>query len=270
MSNVSRSVDRLTGRVERNVQVWAEGHFVRSYASQILRPAEATFLIKYAEFLQGRILELGAGAGRITGYLGARGGDVLAVDISPEMVEYARGRYPGATFVVGDLRDLSSYSAERWDVVVAAFNVLGVLDDPGRRTTLRAIGQILAPGGLFYFSAHNAARLEHVQSPFALVISARDPARFVWNLLRAPRRARNRRRLRQFEQREGTYALANDEAHDFQLLHYYITRDEQERQLDDAGFDLLECLDEQGNPVPGGSSAPESVELHYVARARTA
>jgi hypothetical protein len=61
------------------------------------------------------------------------------------------------------------------------------------------------------------------------------------------------------------HAILVDEAHDYTLLHYYISRDAQERQLAEAGFELLECLDIDGRPVPPGTDAEGSSELQYVA-----
>jgi len=59
--------------------------------------------------------------------------------------------------------------------------------------------------------------------------------------------------------------VLNDEAHEYGLLHYYIGRDAQERQLRAAGLELIECLDPDGGPVPGGRDGA-GPWLHYVAR----
>ena len=88
-----------------------------------------------------------------------------------------------------------------------------------------------------------------------------------WNLSRLPLRTRNHRRIAPLERREPDYALVNDQAHDYQLLHYYIGRDAQGRQLADAGFELLDCLDGDGHTVQAGDAASGQSELHYAARA---
>jgi SAM-dependent methyltransferase len=66
----------------------------------------------YAPFLEaslptsGRVLELGCGTGFYTRWLTERGVDVVAMDISPKMVEQARSRCPeSASFAVGDCQD---------------------------------------------------------------------------------------------------------------------------------------------------------------------
>ena len=68
------------------------------------------------------------------------------------------------------------------------------------------------------------------------------------------------------ERDEAGYALVNDHAHDFSLLHYFIDRDAQWRQLEEVGLLPLVCLDLDGRTVTAGQTAPDCVELHYVAR----
>ena len=255
------------GAVSRSSEVWAERDFVGDYATRTLRPPEATLLLRYADSLAGRVLELGCGAGRITGYLGSRGGDVLGVDISPGMVDYCRRRYPQLRFQVGDLADLSAFQDGSRDVVIAEFNVLGVLDDVERKRVLGELHRVLDDRGLLIFSAHNIAFIPNVPKPVALVTRSRNPARALWNLARLPLRERNHRRIGKLERHERDYALVNDQAHDYRLLHYYIGRDAQSRQLEAAGFELLECLDGDGADVPEGAGAAGHPELHYAARA---
>ena len=149
----------------RNSSVWSERNFVGNYATRALRPPEVVLLLRHAESLAGRVLELGCGAGRITGYLGARGGEVLGIDISPAMIDYCRKQYPELAFELGDLSDLSAHPDRSRDVVVAEFNVLGVLDDVERKRVLREIQRILSDDGLLIFSAHNLAFLPSVPKP---------------------------------------------------------------------------------------------------------
>lgn len=69
----------------------------------------AKMLAQLPEDLRGaRVLDAGCGAGQMTAELAARGADVLAVDISPSLVEIARKRLPidlagRVTFASGDM-----------------------------------------------------------------------------------------------------------------------------------------------------------------------
>ncbi len=73
-----------------------------------------------ATSLSGRVLELGSGAGRLTGYLAEISASVEGIDLSEEMVAYSRRRYPKATFAQGDLRDASVFGAAPYDAIVLA------------------------------------------------------------------------------------------------------------------------------------------------------
>lgn len=61
-----------------------------------------------ADLRGARVLDAGCGAGQMTAELAARGADVLAVDISPALVDIARARLPAehtarVTFASGDM-----------------------------------------------------------------------------------------------------------------------------------------------------------------------
>ena len=111
--------------------------------------------------------------------------------------------------------------------MIAEFNVLGVLDDAERKRVLGELRRVLVARGLLIFSAHNIAFIPNVPKPAALVTRSRNPARILWNLARLPLRERNHRRIGKLERHERDYALINDQAHDYRLLHYYIGRDAQ-------------------------------------------
>jgi SAM-dependent methyltransferase len=250
-----------------NERVWSRGRFVRAYAGRALRPAEVLLLVRYREALSGRVLELGCGAGRVTGYLIELAREVHAIDLSPAMVDYCRRRYPGATYAVGDLRDLSAFDDGSLDVVFAGANVLDVLGDEERRRVLGEVRRVLAPDGLLVMSTHNRAYIPSIRLPPRLR-PAPSRLRQARQLAAMPVFLYNHRRLRSLQRSEERYAIVNDDAHRYTLLHYYVTRDDQERQFDETGFELLECLDEDARRVPPGAAAAESGELYYAARRR--
>ena len=106
----------------------------------------------------GRILELGAGSGRLTISLARDGHEVVAVDRSPGMLGKLRARVAALpapvaariTIVEGDLRDFAV--AGRFPLVVAAFNVLEHLYTRGEvGACLARVAAHLAPGGGFAF-----------------------------------------------------------------------------------------------------------------------
>ena len=135
----------------------------------------------------------------------------------------------------------------------------------------------LVDGGLLIFSSHNLDQRQppvgpHVQPSLprramSLVVKAfnKPPAAVVRRARRLPVARRNRRRLAPLEVVTPDYAIVNDETFDYALLHYYVRRDAQERQLADHGFTLLECLDADSRAVAPGEKST-SPWLHYVAR----
>lgn len=123
------------------------------------RRADVTFYRELARRRGAdRILELGAGTGRITVPLARDGRHVVALDQSTAMLARLgerAARLPAAsaariTPVTGDLRTFSV--GGRFPLVIAAFNVLEHLYTRGEVTAcLERVAAHLAPGGAFAF-----------------------------------------------------------------------------------------------------------------------
>ncbi len=257
-----------------NVAAWAGGNFVSHYSARTISPAEAVVLASYRGSLNGPVLELGPGAGRLTRVLVSLRADVTALDVSRRMVEATRHNVPEAHAEVGDLRDLSRFPDASFRAVIASNNVLDVLGDTGRRAALADIARLLTEGGVLMFSSHNFANIPHLDTSVSAYMrgafrSPRGFARAAYHLLLLPRRLRNRRVARSFERRDVEYALVNEPVHDHRLVHYFIGRDAQERQLAAVALELVDCYDIDGRAVGPGETAERSTELHYAARLRT-
>ena len=258
---------RIDEQRQANESLWLRPDLVRAYANRVLRPVEVLLLLRCRAALSGAVLELGCGAGRVTGYLVEMARHVHAIDLSPSMVAYSRRSYPRGEFRVGDLRAVSDLAPGSFDVVIAAYNVLDVLRDADRGSVLDGVREVLRRDGLLIMSSHNRAVASGLGEP--LQPWRHGPRHFVATVIRLPRRLRNRRRVRPFEREEDGYAILNDVSHDFMALHYYIDRDAQERQLAAHGFTLLGCFDLDGRRVEPGHDAAYCSELHYVAQRTT-
>lgn len=259
-----------------NRRVWERGSYVGDYANRRLLAVEVLLLVRYRSALSNRPLEVGCGAGRILGYLAELGPDAHGIDISEAMVAHCRAAYPAAHVTVGDLGNVGTSVEGRFSAVLAMDNVLDIYDDAERRRVLGDLKELLEPDGVLIFSSHNldhreghstAARSSSRVRELAWKAASRPIGEVVRVGVRMPQRIRNRRRLAPLERREEDHAIINDEAHDYGLLHYYIGRDAQARQLSEIGLELAECVDLDGHALgPGKPSA--APWLHYVARAR--
>ncbi len=123
------------------------------------RRADVTFYRELAKKRgAGRILELGAGSGRVTIALARDGHEVVAIDRSPQMLDRLRARVAKLPKAVarridvrqGDLRDF--WVGEQFPLAIAAFNVLEHLYTRGEvDVCLRRVRAHLQPGGAFAF-----------------------------------------------------------------------------------------------------------------------
>lgn len=91
----------------------------RNYAAanDTLGPLDRAMLGVFAELADGPIVDLGCGPGVATAHLAALGADVRGIDLSPAMVEVARGLWPGIRFEVGSMRALESADAALGGIV---------------------------------------------------------------------------------------------------------------------------------------------------------
>jgi SAM-dependent methyltransferase len=104
-----------------------------------------------------RVLELGAGSGRVSVALARRGLRVTALEPSARMlefgIEYAARENVGVNFVQGDARAFELN--ERFPLVIAPFNMLMHLYTLGDQDdTLERIRAHLEPGGVFAFDLY--------------------------------------------------------------------------------------------------------------------
>lgn len=251
--------DRISGRL------YGRPDLVPVYAVTHLVPAEAITLIVHREDINARrVLDLGCGAGRLAAYLRPLTALYTGVDISPHMVEYCRRTFQDLQFIQGDMRSLPQLQDGSFDAVFAVFNLLDAVSHEDRLRTLAEIHRLLAPKGLFMFSAHNRGYLLAKEGP--RMRWSRNPITQLRLLADYVKAVANRRRIGRLQRNEADYSLLNDAGHNYAVLHYYIDREAQTRQLTDAGFVLLECLNERGETLASGSDDSSSASIHYVAR----
>jgi SAM-dependent methyltransferase len=99
-----------------------------------------------------RVLEVGCGTGYFTRELARLGADVIAIDVSPELLEIAKANCsaPNVRYEIQDASALS-YSSAMFDSVVGS-SVLHHLEIKG---ALQQIHRVLKPVGAIYFTEPN-------------------------------------------------------------------------------------------------------------------
>ena len=207
-----------------------------------------------AEVKGKRILDLGVGAGRTVKGLREISADYTGVDYVPEMVTYCRQRFPGVRFEQADARAMPQFADASFDLIVFSCNGICMVNHAGRLGILREVRRLLAPGGTFVFSTSNrndpkAGRFlwpdfKMTTNPVRLAVRS---ARFVGE---AAYRALNRLRFKPSEIHTDDYAILNDRSHHFRTMNYFITLDQQVRQLRELGFPHPpEVFDELGRRI---------------------
>ena len=94
---------------------------------------------------RGRILDVGAGAGRAALYLQETGRDAVALDISPGAVDVCQRRGVRRTFV-GTVEDLAAGDRGPFDTFLLLGNNLGLLASAGQAPQfLNALARLAAP-----------------------------------------------------------------------------------------------------------------------------
>jgi 2-polyprenyl-3-methyl-5-hydroxy-6-metoxy-1,4-benzoquinol methylase len=98
------------------------------------------------------VLELGCGTGTFTRELARSGADIIAIDVSPELLEIARANYsaPNVHYQTENAYALS-YPDATFDSVVGS----SVLHHLEVEEALRSIYRVLKPGGTIFFTEPN-------------------------------------------------------------------------------------------------------------------
>lgn len=115
------------------------------------------FYAGVAERVGGRVLEIGAGTGRVTAFLARRGVPVVGLEPSARMIERGRERAGRdklqLEFVQGDARNFRL--DEQFPLIIAPFNALMHLYTPNDQLdAMQNIRAHLAPGGQFVFDLY--------------------------------------------------------------------------------------------------------------------
>ncbi|MEQ8708478.1 MAG: methyltransferase domain-containing protein [Rhodospirillales bacterium] len=203
-------------------------------------PGEQLLFRTYRERLSGsRLLDIGVGGGRTTAFLLDMVQHYTGVDLSDEMVDACKLRFPdqAGSFRQCDVRDMSMFGDQSFDIVLFSFNGLDYIPHQGRLAALREIRRVVRPGGLFIFSTHLTPSLK---SRFA---STANPNSDNWLSDWRLRLLFHWHNLGVRNIDAAPYSLVRDASHNFRLITYYSQPETVLEQLADAGFGAVRIFE---------------------------
>lgn len=171
--SIDREIPVADGADARDARVRATyGSVAERYAEQLTGELDDLAFERWlldrvaAQADGGPVVEVGSGPGHVTAYLAAAGADARGLDVTPEMVEEARRRFPGVRYDVGDLRRLMRpETAPGWRSVLAWYSLIHLAESE-LPAALMALLRPLDTDGLLVLALHAGDQVTHVTEWF--------------------------------------------------------------------------------------------------------
>jgi len=166
-----------------------------SYAEQLFNeltglPFESWLLRRVVELADGApVIEVGTGSGHVAAFLAEAGADATGLDLTPEMVDEARRRYPGVSYQVGDLRQLIRPTThDGWGAVLAWYSLIHLAASE-LPAAIASLARPLRTNGWLVLGLHAGAEVRTIREWFGHEIDLdfvlHDPAEIVATVERA-------------------------------------------------------------------------------------
>jgi uncharacterized protein YceH (UPF0502 family) len=143
-----------------------------SYAEQLCDelaslPFESWLLRRVVELSDGApVIEVGTGPGHVAAFLAEAGANVTGLDLTPEMVDEARRRYPGVNYQVGDLRRLMRPNThDGWGAVLAWYSLIHLAASE-LPPAIDSLARPLRPNGWLVLALHAGAEIRTITDWF--------------------------------------------------------------------------------------------------------
>ena len=147
---MNKSKSELESSYDRVAEQYAE-----EFSGELERkPFDCELLGAFAESVSGRgeVCEIGCGPGHISRYLQDRGATIRGIDLSREMVKWARRLNPNISFEQGNMLALKLPNASL-AAIVSFYAIIHIERDKVTRA-LQEMNRVLQPGGLLLLSFH--------------------------------------------------------------------------------------------------------------------
>jgi uncharacterized protein YceH (UPF0502 family) len=167
-SPIADSPEARDDRVRATYGAVAEAYAEHLTAELDDLPFERWLLERIASEATGPVVEVGSGPGHVTAYLHAVGADARGLDLTPEMVDVARSRFPDVRYDVGDLRRLMRpESAAGWGAVLAWYSLIHLAASE-LPVALESLVRPIAPGGLLVVALQAGDDVAHLDEWFGV------------------------------------------------------------------------------------------------------
>jgi ubiquinone/menaquinone biosynthesis C-methylase UbiE len=223
--------------------------------AQTVGRRDVPFWTRVAAAVEGPVLELGCGTGRVTLPLAKAGVDVVGIDRSEAMLERARARLArfstrqranSLRLLRGDIRALP-FADAAFPLVIAPYGILQSLTRPrDLADTLASVSRVVARGGTFGIDL--VPDVPHWRE-YRNRVQLRGRTRGARLTLVESVSQDPKRRLTTFEQRYIERRGRETREHRFELTFRTLTVPQMTRQLERAGFSAESVLgDYRGRP----------------------
>ncbi len=229
-------------------------HISCDYAARdYLDMAEKTFIEEFSKKLtEMDMLDMGVGGGRTTKYFAPLVKNYTGADYAPYMIAACKKKYGDSyKFIECDVRDMNSVSDNSFDFILFSYNGIDSFGHDDRLHALAEIRRALKPGGIFFFSSHNLNwsglyGIFSFRAKEGSCFSLKKPGR-LFNLLRLRylnKSVSMKRHIKKLRKKKAGHIY--DNSLNGKAGIYYITAEEQVKQLHDAGFNITATYSRSG------------------------
>lgn len=199
------------------------------------------------------MLDMGVGGGRTTSYFAPIAKSYIGADYASQMVKVCREKFKDKyKFIESDVRSMNEFEDNSFDFVLFSFNGIDSFGHQDRLKALKEIRRVLKNNGYFCFSSHNL-NWKNLQNLFSFKLNdynnknmfeIKNPVKRQIYLFKTKYRAFRLALLnKSFKMadliarlREKDYGHIYDNSLNGKAKIYYISYQEQLRQLERAGF----------------------------------
>lgn len=164
---IAEGTEVRDARVRDSYDAAAAGYALELSDELTRKPFDSWLLDRIAAAANGGpVADVGTGPGHVAAHLAAAGAEVIGYDLSPVMIDEARGLFPDVEFEVADLTNLMRpRAAAGWSAITAwyAFVHMAASELPA---VIAGLARLLVPGGQLAFALHTGADVHHVDELF--------------------------------------------------------------------------------------------------------